>query len=173
MGIFLRRQIAPVIMGQYVKFRPFVREDFIECCAYCLLHERLAGGKANFELDHFRPKSLPQFAKLINDFFNLYYACHVCNHIKAFRWPSPEQEAKGYVFIDFCQEKFSLHFREDENGRWIPQTLAGEYTAERLNLNSNHLVELRAVLTRIARIRGLERIDWDNPSKTQIANLLG
>lgn len=69
MAVFIRCQRAPKVKGDHTEFRPFVREDFSEGCAYCLLHELLAGGPRNFELDHFRPKSFLRFAALIADFF--------------------------------------------------------------------------------------------------------
>jgi len=95
MPVFLRRRTSPLKTDDYTKYRPFVREDFRECCAYCLLHEIIAGGEANFELDHFRPKSRPKFAGLINDFYNLYYACHVCNQYKGQLWPTTELSERG------------------------------------------------------------------------------
>lgn len=170
MPVFQRRQEPPAIKGDYPHFRSFVREDFSECCAYCLLHEILAAGAENFELDHFRPKSL--FPSLINDFFNLYYSCHPCNHKKSHNWPKPEEEAAGYKFIDLCQELFSTHFQEAEEGRWLPLTKAAEYSLAMLRLNRIHLVELRLWLRTIARDRGYEPINWDFPSKEQVARLL-
>ena len=173
MAVFTRRRHAPKVKGDHTKFRPFVRQDFSEGCAYCLLHELLAGGPRNFELDHFRPKSLLRFAALIADFFNLYYACHVCNANKWNHWPSVEEEAIGIGFIDFCRDDFSDHFRENRNGRWIPLTPSAEFTLDILNLNSAHLVELRARLRRIARQRKAKPINWNRPAKSQIANLFG
>lgn len=87
MSVFSRRETAPPPSDRS-RYRSLVREDFSECCAYCLLHEFLAGGASNFEIDHFRPKSL--FADLIDDYFNLYYSCHVCNQYKGAAWPSEE-----------------------------------------------------------------------------------
>ncbi len=170
MPVFHRRLKAPRIKTEYGHFRQFVREDFSECCAYCLLHEIVAAGAENFELDHFRPKSL--FPALINDFFNLYYACHPCNHKKRHNWPKPELESAGYRFIDLCRELFSTHFQEAEDGRWLPLTKAAEYTLAMLRLNRTHLVELRLWLRTIARDRSCEPINWDSPSKEQIAELL-
>src|SRR4030095_2488898 len=56
-SIFSHRSPTPMTTQDYRRFRPYIREDFNECCAYCLLHELLAGGTENFELDHFKPKS--------------------------------------------------------------------------------------------------------------------
>ena len=102
MAVFCRRETPPGPFQHYSAYRPYVREDFSECCAYCLLSEFLRAGLENFELDHFRPKSLPEFAHLVNDFYNLYYACHPCNHIKGNRWPDPGLAArKGRPPIDW------------------------------------------------------------------------
>lgn len=170
MPIFKRRQLAPVVKGGYAQFSQFVREDFSECCAYCLLYELLAAGAENFELDHFRPQSI--FPALSNDFFNLYYACHRCNHKKRNVWPAPDNEASGYRFVDPCRELFSIHFQELENGRWVPLTKAAEFTEYVLQLNTTHLVNLRAVLRAIAYARGLEPVNWDEPSKGWLMQLL-
>ncbi len=115
MSVFTRRVPAPE-ETDYTKYRPLVREDFRECCAYCLLHEILAAGADNFELDHFHPKSIPEFAHRVNDFYNIYYSCHVCNHTKGRKWPDEKLISQGYRFVDLCAEDFSEHFREEDDG---------------------------------------------------------
>lgn len=170
MPLFQRRPAAPVVKGGYQQFRPFVREDFAECCAYCLLAEILAGGQENFQLDHFRPQSL--FPALIKDFYNLYYTCYSCNHGKLNAWPSAQLEALGYCFIDYCQELFSTHFREAEDGQWLPLTPAATYTETRLRLNRDHLIRLRGWLRKLAILNNDGPINWDEPSKQQIESLL-
>lgn len=172
MAVFRRRETPPGPFQHYSEYRPYVREDFSECCAYCLLSEFWRAGRENFELDHFRPKSLPQFAHLVNDFYNLYYACHPCNHIKGNRWPDLDKEAQGYGFLDLCAEKFSNHFEEDEKGFWRPLSLRGIYTLERLNLNKGHLVEIRGKLRILAARKGRPPIDWNHPAREQIQVLL-
>jgi hypothetical protein len=161
MAIFSRRTPPPEPQDHYLKYRPFVREDFAECCAYCLLHELLAGGESNFQLDHLRPKSLERFAKFIQDFYNLYYACSVCNRYKSNSWPSSELEARGYGFVDFCAEDFSTHFKEGPNGSWIPLTLRAEYTIARIRLNRPHLIEIRRLLQELASHRGRSWAGWE------------
>ncbi len=172
MPVFLRRQMPPPRANDYTKYQPFVREDFRECCAYCLLHEIIAGGEANFELDHFRPKSLPEFASLANDFYNLYYSCHVCNQYKGWKWPNNELSEKGFRFIDFCNESFFDHFREEPDGSWTPLTRAGEYTEARLRLNRKHLLNIRLILRQLATLRGFTPIDWNTPCRDVVLQLL-
>jgi hypothetical protein len=147
---FTRTRPAPKVKGAgYAKFRPFVRLDFTECCAYCLLPELWRAGEKNFELDHFRPQSRPEFKHLINNFYNLYYSCHVCNRNKWNTWPPPEYLAKGIGFVDFCRDNFSDHFRLLPDGRWEPLTASARYTEQILLLNDPHLVRLRFILARI------------------------
>ncbi|HEY2289904.1 MAG TPA: HNH endonuclease [Thermoanaerobaculia bacterium] len=172
MAVFHRRDIPPYPVEHYSEYRTLVREDFEECCAYCLLHEILAAGQENFELDHFRPKSLPQFAGLTHDFYNLYYACHPCNGIKGVTWPNPSLEAAGYRFLDLCSESFSAHFEEEADGTWKPLSRAAEYTLERLRLNRKHLVSIRLYLREIAAEKGYQPLDWNIPSRDQIQILL-
>ncbi|MCI0691606.1 HNH endonuclease [candidate division KSB1 bacterium] len=166
-SIFSRRSPAPS-ESNYAKYRPYIREDFRECCAYCLMHETYAGGEENFELDHFRPKSRPEFSGLINEYANLYYACHPCNHQKHNHWPSEELRAKGFQFVDTCNESFSIHFEEDD-GYWNPISNAGRYTEERLRLNSGHKTKIRKMIAEWLSLLGEPSIDWNRPLKSQIA----
>ncbi len=141
MAHFLRTRPAPTVRGGYPAFRSFVRGDFRECCAYCLLPELLAAGEENFELDHFQPRSL--FPDRTHDFYNIYYSCHPCNHIKHDKWPSEELQAGGIGFVDLCLEDFAQHFEERDDGTWVPLTRSAAYTIKTLRLNRDHLVRIR------------------------------
>jgi len=121
-----------------------VREDFRETCAYCLLEELFAAGQENYELDHFRPQA--KFPEEAANFYNLYYACHPCNHIKRGRWPSPELEKRGIGFVDLCANDFENHFQELEDGRWIGLTISARYTIDALRLNRLHLIQIRMLV---------------------------
>lgn len=173
MPVFVRRAEHPEPQSHYWKYRALVREDFSECCAYCLLHELLAAGEPNFQLDHFRPKSLPQFAHLVNDFFNLYYSCSVCNRYKSNSWPSLDREAQGYGYVDLCKHDFLAHFREEPEGIWRPLTRQAEYTLEKLRLNRPDLVKIRMALRRLAVLKGDVPCDWSVPSRERILRFLG
>ena len=146
MAHFSRRTSAPEISGQnYRRFRAAVRDDFRSSCAYCLLNEKWAAGKENFEIDHFRPQSL--FPQLALSFYNLYWSCHVCNKFKGPQWPSKELQRAGTGFVDLCEEEFADHFTEMPNGVWVGKTLSAIYSIEALRLNRTHLVELRRLLS--------------------------
>lgn len=143
---FERTVPPPDVSGGYAAFRPYVRADFRQCCANCCLHEFWAGGSGNFELDHYRPVS--RFPHLIRDFYNLRYACHLCNLTKSDYWPSPEMEMAGIGFVDLTADTFEDHFRMAESGILEPVTDSARYSIALLRLNSNHLRQLRAFIFR-------------------------
>ncbi|NIA02420.1 MAG: hypothetical protein GWP15_03480 [Nitrospirae bacterium] len=167
-SIFSHRVPSPS-ENNYQKYRPYIREDFHECCAYCLLHERFANGERNFELDHFKPKS--KYDQLKEVYTNIYYSCHVCNRGKWHHWPSEELQSKGYRFIDTCRETFSEHF-VDEDGYWKPISNAGKYTAERIRLNSPHNIEIRKMVKSLHNQLSDSVLDWDKPIKDQLIPLI-
>jgi hypothetical protein len=142
---FKRRSPAPINKRNgYQGFRKPVREDFRSTCAYCLLEEKWAAGVENFEIDHFRPQS--KFPNLSMNFYNLYWACHVCNRTKGIQWPAPKLRGVEITFVDLCAESFDDHFVERANGIWDGKTQAAKYSIEALRLNRPHLVEIRRLL---------------------------
>lgn len=143
---FIRTKPVPAVKGGYRSFRPYVRADFLERCAYCLINELYAGRARCFELDHFKPKSRPEFAHLINDFYNLYYSCRACNGNKHDNWPPPSYQARGIGFVDLCKDNFSDHFKELPSGEWQPLTPSATYTEQLLVLNDPNLIKLRVTL---------------------------
>ncbi|MFL6195890.1 MAG: hypothetical protein ACJ75H_17050, partial [Thermoanaerobaculia bacterium] len=128
-------------------------------------------GPENFEIDHFRPKSLPRFADRVNDFYNLYYTCHPCNQIKGDRWPDPALELLGYGFLDLCVDSYSDHFEEAADGTWSPRSRQAEYTLAKLRLNRSHLVRIRGYLRELAARKRYPLIDWNRPAAEQIQAL--
>lgn len=141
---FIRMRPAPNVTGGYKSYRPYVRADFKETCAYCLIAEVFAAGEENFELDHFFPAS--KFPTRKEDFYNLYYACHPCNHIKRAKWPDERLAEKGIGFVDLCEHDFELHFKELPDGRWEGLTESAKYTIDALKLNRSHLTKIRLLL---------------------------
>jgi hypothetical protein len=144
MAKFARTTPAPVVSGGYRAFKSAVRMDFNFTCAYCLMAELHAAGPENFELDHFFPVS--KFPQKEEDFYNLYYACHPCNHIKRAKWPAAELLSQGIGFVDLCSEDFANHFQEKPDGSWVGLTPSASYTIDALRLNRPHLLEIRALL---------------------------
>lgn len=102
------------------------------------------GGEDHFEIDHHRPVS--KFKHLINEYSNLYYACHGCNRkgAKGENWPSKELYDDGFRFFDPIMENaYELHIRETHSGRLIDKTNVGKYSISVLRLNRDGLINLR------------------------------
>lgn len=152
MAQFTRTTPAPSLSGDYRVFRPAVRQDFQKTCAYCLIEELLAAGEANFELDHFFPRS--RFPEKANDFYNLYYACHPCNKNKGAKWPREQLTERGIGFVDLCCDCFEDHYKESSDGTLVGLSPSALYTIDIIRLNNPHLTKLRR-LRRELRKRGL------------------
>jgi HNH endonuclease len=116
---FVRRE-SPPHFDDCQKYRPFLRRDFLQLCAYCERSEIGLGGDEFFEIDHFRPES--KFSELKTHYPNLYYACGRCNRHKSRTWPSNSLLANGFRFADPCQEDMYVeHLRESEDGSLDPR----------------------------------------------------
>ena len=139
---FTRTHPTPAVRGKhYRRFHPYVRRDFEERCAYCLIPEHW---EEAFELDHFRPR--PLFGDLVNNFHNLYYACRKCNGYKHDHWPSEKERALGYGFVDLCCDDVQGHFALMSDGSLKGLTPSAEWTIDRIRLNRSHLVTMRRFL---------------------------
>jgi hypothetical protein len=145
MPIFKRRSHPPVY-GNYKQYKPLLREEFNYRCAYCLLHEGqegLGGGFHNFQIDHFRP--VQTFPALVSVYANLYYACRWCNRAKWRTWPTEEQQASSFRFVDPCAEDlYKDHARLiATTGELKPTSPPGDYTIREIQLNRGIFKGLR------------------------------
>ena len=155
---FVRSGDVPVYAG-YVRYRPFLRRDFLQRCAYCERPEAAVGGEAHCEIDHHRPAAL--FPQLRSEYTNLYYCCRDCNNTKGNKWPAIEDEANGNRFSDPCAEDlYGVHTIESADGvlRW--KTECGRFTIEGIRLNRQVLTEWRAKRAEMReRIAGFEDLE--------------
>lgn len=143
MAIILRKE-KPRLYKRYQSYKPYLRKDFNHRCAYCTLHEGElgGGGQGSFCVEHFRPKR--KFPELECTYSNLYYACRRCNSYKSDTWPSKKLINKGFFFVDPCKEDlYEKHTKEFKNGALKHTTNAGNYTIEKIRLNSKFLVKIR------------------------------
>jgi hypothetical protein len=139
---FVRSGDVPVY-ADYARYRPFLRHDFLQRCAYCERPEAAVGGEAHCEIDHHQPAAL--FPQLRSEYTNLYYCCRDCNNRKANKWPALADEARGRRFSDPCAEDlYILHAVESGGGvlRW--KTECGRFTIDAIRLNREVLTSWRA-----------------------------
>lgn len=97
--------------------RDVVREALLPMtlgrCSYCDAYPLGASGKK--ELDHFRPKSRPEFYGLVCAWTNLFLACTACNGAKREQWD------EALLRPDAEEFRFDRYFYyEPSTGRLIP-----------------------------------------------------
>jgi len=148
--------------GTYRDWKTEIANDCGEQCVYCAIHESRFGGLANFHVEHYQPKSIPRFAKLINVITNLYLACAICNWFKGNDWPDdPVEDNSRSAYPDPSVCDYNTIFAMPTGTYLIKGTcLAGAYVIERLYLNRPQLIiERRAVAveSRLAQFEAFAR----------------
>lgn len=137
------RKQKPPRLADYRSYKPYLRLDFDQRCAYCHIPELRYGPPGNYSVDHFRPKSRSEFQRLVCYYPNLFYTCMDCNRSKGNTWPHPHLCRQGFRFLNPCRDNMSKHWDVDRNGLLIAKTFAAEYTIARLRLNRVELCEWR------------------------------
>lgn len=74
------RRHGPAGYARYESYRPWLRDEFVFQCVYCLKRESWGQVVGEFELDHFKPQAL--FPEQALNYENLVYACARCNATK-------------------------------------------------------------------------------------------
>jgi hypothetical protein len=163
------------IVGNYVytAYRRETREDCNRSCYYCDRHEDEIGGEEEFELDHFRPCSFPEYRTLENDPRNLVWSCHKCNNLKLGKWPargSAVSHASGRGFIDrFATDDAIDYFSVKDDGEIVALKPPAQYIIDELKLDRDGLRKQRMVrIHTTQRIR--EVIEWLEEIRVALMN---
>ena len=126
--------------GVYTDWKEQIAKECNFECVYCNIHENHWGGIDHYHIDHFRPKSIPKFAKLENDILNLFYACPICNRFKSNDWPA-DPDLNKVSYADPSQTDYNTIFEFDKvKSTLIGKHVASKYMIERLYLNRPQLV---------------------------------
>lgn len=130
----VRSQNVPV-RAAYHDYKPQLRADFSQACAYCGDSDRFYGGLPGYHVEHFAPKSL--FPQLATVYANLLYACPYCNRGKSNTWVGtladvPHDGKMG--FVDPCSDEFDEHIDRDKDGNIVGLTELGEWMVKSLKL---------------------------------------
>ncbi|MDQ3816286.1 MAG: HNH endonuclease [Acidobacteriota bacterium] len=126
------RSHGPAGYADYKAYKPWLRDEFIFRCVYCLVREIwYPNGAASFSVDHFIPQvNAPD---KVCDYDNLLYACSRCN--------SSKQDAD---VINPCQEAMSKHLLINEDGTIRAMTPEAVDHVRILHLDDPELIEYRA-----------------------------
>lgn len=133
--------------------REAARERYERCCAYCGVHEELAG--ATLTVDHHRSRSRGGS----DDEDNLVYACPRCNEHKGPYWHT--EDPPHIPLLHPGRDDLACHLQEDSSGRLSGLTSEGRFFIERLRLNRAplvaHRLRLRAAAVREAELASARR----------------
>ena len=79
------RKHLPGGYRSYQRYKPWLRDEFLFRCVFCLTRERwYPNGHESFGVDHLKPKS--RAPELVCDYRNLLYVCNSCNSRKGDAW---------------------------------------------------------------------------------------
>jgi hypothetical protein len=112
-------------LADYRGYKDSLALDFKNKCGYTNCMDFWFGGKNNFQIDHFKPKS--KFPKLERNYNNLVYSCSYVNRAKS-------DDSGDY--LDPVNVNYNLHFYRDELGNIYPQedSLSAKYMYLKLKL---------------------------------------
>lgn len=130
-----RRRHTPAAGRHPSAYKPFLRDEFVFTCVYCLSRETWFRSHASLGVEHFKARSWnPSAAK---NYANLLYACNDCNRAKGSQ-PMPD---------DLHPEinPWASHLRIENDGSVKSLTKDGEAILDILALNEPDLVRWRRV----------------------------
>lgn len=138
----------------YGRYKDDLKKDFSARCGYCDSPDKIWGGKAGFQIDHFAPKSI--FEHLEEEYSNLIYSCPICNRGKSNFWPSDTPHVSienDEGFAHPCRDEYEEHLGRSLDGRIVSHSVVGSYMAGKmkLNLKRHQLIWLREELADLIR----------------------
>lgn len=124
--------------ADYIKYYNEIESDCQKRCVYCDIFLDEMGGEG-MQLDHFRPKSIPEFALFKNDPNNLVLSCPKCNRLKSNHWPADISSTATYTvdcgFIDPFKEDRKNYFEIERTGEIKGKKPPSKYIIRLLKLD--------------------------------------
>ncbi len=141
------RRHGPIGYSHHQSYKPWLRDEFLFRCSYCLWRERWeVDGHHGFGVEHVQPQSAAAEQRL--DYDNLVYACNTCNSTRR-DVPLP---------IDPREEPPGSHLRLAADGTVHGTSKAEEDLIDLCRLNRPLLVTARRrILSLIAVLRASDR----------------
>ena len=127
------RRHGPSGYSNHRQYLNWLRDEFSFRCVYCLNREAWLTRRADWQINHFVPKSIHPKGAL--DYDNLVYACSSCNHSKA-----------AHLAPDPCKVAYGSCVKVDEKGEIRPLNADGITLIETLGLDDGDYNELRRAI---------------------------
>lgn len=136
-----RRNLTPRLFKRYQTYKRYLQTEFSRVCVYCRQPDSSAPN-LNYGVDHYRPKGISRFSKLVCEYTNLFYCCGNCNSRKNNYWPLDEK--KGPYVVNPCDYEMASHLRFNSTSGKI-ETISehGKHTEELLQLNEPASIKYR------------------------------
>ncbi|RDY65465.1 hypothetical protein DX912_17340 [Lysobacter soli] len=145
-----KRSLKPRQFRRYQTYKPYLQHEFARVCVYCRQPDSSVPN-LNFQVDHYRPKSISKFAHLVCSYENLFYCCSACNSRKGAYWP--DDETAGPYVVNPCDHEMASHLKFDSaTGRMDPKSAYGRHTEELLLLNDEESVAYRRSTLQVLRL---------------------
>jgi hypothetical protein len=132
-----QRRYGPAGYTNYESYRPWLRDEFLYRCVYCLNREKWCSDDVAFNIDHFLPVAIAP--DLSCEYANLLYACGRCNRAKS--------DIVGIA--DPCQFAYGDCLVVTKAGLIEPLNKQGIKIADSLALNMKTRVEARCRWIRV------------------------
>ncbi len=152
------RRHGPAGYTAYTAYKPWLRDEFVFRCAYCLVRERwYPNEQASFSTDHFIPQIVAPGRVL--DYDNLVYACTRCNSWK-----------QDNITLNPCQVAMGEFLRVNEDGTIEAMTPEAVEHVQVLGLDDSILTKFRRKMIRL--MKRLEALP-DERSKAELREWFG
>jgi len=127
-------------------------------CSYCDGHAIDAQGVPS--IDHFRPKSRPEFYALACTWSNLFLSCSACNHAKREKWSEAllHGDALDYRFERYFEYPADTGALEPATDASAEERACARMTIEILDLNRAGLCVRRKEAAHLMRVAAVDEV---------------
>jgi hypothetical protein len=154
-----QRRHGPSGYTNYQEYKPWLRDEFVFRCVYCLEREVwYPSGSDAFSVDHVVPKS--KAPALTCQYENLVYACIRCNSLR-----------REVELSDPTNAALADHLAVTNDGIVHALSVRGQDIIDQLHLNSESAIRTRNGVLRILRLK--QRLPADHDVDDMFRELFG
>ena len=136
-----QRRHGPAGCIDYQEYKPWLQDEFVFRCIYCLEREVwYPSGADAFSVDHVVPQS--EDPALTCTYTNLVYACCRCNSLR-----------REVQLLNPVRTAFADHLAVGKNGVLRARSKRGQDIIDQLHLNSEAAIKFRNGIIRVLRLK--------------------